>query len=767
VSTRAQLSESLNRLLPGEANKRIRNAILEAATYSGQRTDQLRRTIDEANRIQTGILINGTLEITTDTNANLSGWAWASNFAVQQQDGSDSITILAPDDDFVRADYFIGMPDGLIEYRPSTIDPLGNSMPPAVDPAEVILRIIQRNPDGSTEEVDTDGGRFPDTEYFTQADFDTTGLYAPVWRARVQPHQSFILQLDYAAPSDSLNWNTSPSARSSRLNLAIYCQGGLAVTGIFFETFGGGSEDGDWALVRDGDELTLYHKSVTVWMRVSFRATLLAMAATKSQLLQAETYATLPTGDQVFHSTSFTGGTNLDSEIVDALDAALPDSPGTLNRFVTVSLLNSYSYVQEAPINGNHHARKDGAWVAFTPFTVAGTPTNGHVVTLVAGVPTWQAPSGGGGISGLTTNRIIKATSATSVGDTGITEESAISYLFGTRASAHTATPLRVSFGGTFGNNAVGSSGNLKWLLYDDGTANNFYGIGMSSGLMEFRAGIGGKIGFFPNNGADGVRFSHDSFTTRVEINHETNSGFRLFRNGVGRWSVATYNTTSDFAIYNETLARNSIYVRGNNNRTVITELGDIPSDDLGYTLYVVANAAGLGLVSSGQTWLGGDLQIIKNSGPQAAPTAIQMGSSFGNSTPGSAANLKWKLYTTTGFPANANDYGIGMTAGLMEFRAGAGASLGFFPNNGVELMRLISGGFVVIGVTTNPANTRFTVRGLGNATGVTQLWEALDGTDNVRFLDNGQILFLRLPTSASGLATGTLWKDAGTLKVA
>jgi ribosomal protein S5 len=35
------------------------------------------------------------------------------------------------------------------------------------------------------------------------------------------------------------------------------------------------------------------------------------------------------------------------------------------------------------------------------------------------------------------------------------------------------------------------------------------------------------------------------------------------------------------------------------------------------------------------------------------------------------------------------------MSAGLMEVRAGAGASMAFFPNNGVELMRLISGGFV------------------------------------------------------------------------
>lgn len=88
---------------------------------------------------------------------------------------------------------------------------------------------------------------------------------------------------------------------------------------------------------------------------------------------------------------------DIDPAILAALNASLADSPGALNRYVSLNLLNSYGYVQEAPINGNWYARKDGAWSAFTPFTVAGTPTAGHVVTSVAGVPTWQAPSGGGG----------------------------------------------------------------------------------------------------------------------------------------------------------------------------------------------------------------------------------------------------------------------------------------------------------------------------------------------------------------------------------
>ena len=115
MSTRAQLSEAINRLLPGEQNKRIREAILTAASYSGSRTDQLRRSIDEANRVRTGLLIPGTTAILSDTSAELSGFVWVIDFAVQQPEGVTAKTITAPDETFTRDDYFIGLADGTIE----------------------------------------------------------------------------------------------------------------------------------------------------------------------------------------------------------------------------------------------------------------------------------------------------------------------------------------------------------------------------------------------------------------------------------------------------------------------------------------------------------------------------------------------------------------------------------------------------------------------------------------------------------------------------
>ena len=71
--------------------------------------------------------------------------------------------------------------------------------------------------------------------------------------------------------------------------------------------------------------------------------------------------------------------------------------------------------------------------------------------------------------------------------------------LFGTNTNLLTATPINISFGGTTGNNAAGNNGNLKWSMYNNGTPTQSYGIGMSSALMEFQAGIDGGYAFFTN----------------------------------------------------------------------------------------------------------------------------------------------------------------------------------------------------------------------------------------------------------------------------
>lgn len=149
----SRLSETIHRLLPGEQNKRIREAILSAASYSGQRTDQLRQSIDEANRVRTGVLVNGTVEFTSPTAADLSGFAWVIDYQIHQQTSVESLTIEAPDANYPRPDIFLGKEDGSIEYRPGQVDEEGNVQEPTYDPAiEVLLRAVTRNPDNSNEQ---------------------------------------------------------------------------------------------------------------------------------------------------------------------------------------------------------------------------------------------------------------------------------------------------------------------------------------------------------------------------------------------------------------------------------------------------------------------------------------------------------------------------------------------------------------------------------------------------------------------------------------
>jgi len=150
MSKRSQLSETLSRLLPGESYKRIREAILAAASYSGQRTDQLRKEIDQANRVKTGLLVSGTITILSTTSATLSGYIWAIDYSVKQPSTATTLTITAPHATVPREDYFIGTSTGTIIYRAGSIDTLGNSFPPSYNPlTEVVLQIVKRNSDGT------------------------------------------------------------------------------------------------------------------------------------------------------------------------------------------------------------------------------------------------------------------------------------------------------------------------------------------------------------------------------------------------------------------------------------------------------------------------------------------------------------------------------------------------------------------------------------------------------------------------------------------
>lgn len=68
----------------------------------------------------------------------------------------------------------------------------------------------------------------------------------------------------------------------------------------------------------------------------------------------------------------------------------------------------------------------------------------------------------------------------------------------GTSTSSAVATPVYMDLGGTYGNNTPGTTGNLKWLMYNDGSSAK-YGIGMSASRMEYQVPSGSVFSFYVN----------------------------------------------------------------------------------------------------------------------------------------------------------------------------------------------------------------------------------------------------------------------------
>jgi hypothetical protein len=78
-------------------------------------------------------------------------------------------------------------------------------------------------------------------------------------------------------------------------------------------------------------------------------------------------------------------------------------------------------------------------------------------------------------------------------------------------------------------------------------------------------------------------------------------------------------------------------------------------------------------------------------------PVNVSFGGTYGTSTPGNKANLKWDLYRDQ----FGDRSGIGISTGLIEFQGGNATGFGFYPNNGTtSALHIIPSGNVGIGTT-------------------------------------------------------------------
>lgn len=426
--SRSALSEQVNRLLPGEKWKRVREAILQSATYSGQRLDTLRRNIDQENRLKDGKLQDGNLEFPISTTAELDLFVWVINYQIFQP-GFTNLPVLAHDPDFPRPDVFTGDGTGTIKYYPGTIDSEGNGQFPDIPEGEVILREVIRNTDGSNDSTPGNGngngkyvslndtgtqvvksylgseplaGSLRDSLYpdangvFRKTRVDYHGVYSTVegvgatdWSKIVSINVAggqlrYFVMLEFAG--------VSPAMEKGMVWIQFETDGSGNLTVNKLKVFGEINPAKLKMVKLDANTygVFVHHNEAGAFFK--FRPQFSFGGSTVYDYRHQDGRAALPAGTQ-YEFEQYSDNPFTEDEIASIQNA---EAPTSLNPVVTVSKLNSYAYVQEAPSTGSHYARKDGVWVAFTPFTVSGTPTDGHVVASVGGVPTWQAPSGGG-----------------------------------------------------------------------------------------------------------------------------------------------------------------------------------------------------------------------------------------------------------------------------------------------------------------------------------------------------------------------------------
>lgn len=207
--------------------------------------------------------------------------------------------------------------------------------------------------------------------------------------------------------------------------------------------------------------------------------------------------------------------------------------------------------------------------------------------------------------------------------------------------------------------------------------------VGGANTAVEFNnsGSLGGDATNFNYNSTSHVLTATGGFATSG-----TNAGFIQFGQG-------TTNTCGSNAFCLQAPASIATAFQWTLPSADASGILDIESDSL-----QIDSFTGTGnVVKATNPTLPGTLTVAGNAtfGPTgggaavASPENVSFGDTYGTSTPGSAANQKWTMYSANG----TNPYGIGMSAGLMEFQAGVTGGHEFFVNTNVPAL-MICGGY-------------------------------------------------------------------------
>jgi hypothetical protein len=271
--------------------------------------------------------------------------------------------------------------------------------------------------------------------------------------------------------------------------------------------------------------------------------------------------------------------------------------------------------------------------------------TNGYVLTMVAGLPSWAAASGGVSLPSQTGNSgkylttdgtnaswgAIVVTGWTTTGNAGTTvatnyigttDNVALSirtnaiervtiytndtYEFSKALTGVTGGPVtqptRVAFGKSYGNSTPGSVNNLKWVMYGNATpASDDYGIGMTAGKMEFQTGSG-SFNFYANHSStSSLDITGSSLSTPYYLFFTGGTAKNLFyayKGGTSSTNIGMgYNSSNEIGIFSGfshnilfainqdgtsmTKANSAMWISGANNDVVIGTGTDDPSAKL------------------------------------------------------------------------------------------------------------------------------------------------------------------------------------------